>query len=187
MASTWGDEVISIVGKRLARVVRGKDRLGRFSSNKFGIVLYNCDAAGVEAIARRLMAVISDHVLDTSVGAVLIPEHATSAQNAMGRALRALDQGRDNRDNQFSCFVPCERQESKRQRNVAIADYIIRALNDRRMMIALQPIVTSRSHESELYECLLRMRRPDGSVVSASEFIQVAERPWSASRARIAP
>lgn len=191
-----GDEVISIVGKRLARVVRGKDRLGRFSSNKFGIVLYNCDAAGVEATARRLMAVISDHVLDTSmgavaatvsVGAVLIPEHATSAQNAMGRALRALDQGRDNRDNQFSCFVPCERQESERQRNVTIADDIIRALNDRRMMIALQPIVTSRSHEPELYECLLRMRRPDGSVVSASEFIQVAERPWSASRARIAP
>jgi diguanylate cyclase (GGDEF)-like protein len=179
-----GDEVISIVGKRLARVVRGKDRLGRFSSNKFGIVLHNCDAAGVEAIARRLMAVVRDNVVDTSVGAVaatvsvgavLIPEHATSAQNAMGRALRALDEGRDNRGDQFSRYVPCERQESERQRNVAIADDIIRALNDRRMMIALQPIVTSRSHEPELYECLLRMRRLDGSVVSASEFIHVAE------------
>jgi diguanylate cyclase (GGDEF)-like protein len=179
-----GDEVISIVGKRLARVVRGKDRLGRFSSNKFGIVLHNCDAAGVEAIARRLMAVVRDNVVDTSVGAVaatvsvgavLIPEHASSAQNAMGRALRALDEGRDNRGDQFSRYVPCERQESERQRNVAIADDIIRALNDRRMMIALQPIVTSRSHEPELYECLLRMRRLDGSVVSASEFIHVAE------------
>jgi len=42
-------------------------------------------------------------------------------------------------------------------------------------MIALQPIVTSRSHEPELYECLLRMRRLDGTVVSASEFVPVAE------------
>lgn len=179
-----GDEVIAIVGKRLGRVVRGKDRIGRFSSNKFGIVLHNCSAEGVEVISRRLRAVIGDNVVDTSVGAVaatisigavLLPEHASTAQNAMGRALQALDQGRENYHDQFTCYVPCERKESERQRNVAIADDIIRALNDRRMMIALQPIVTSLSHEPELYECLLRMRRLDGSVVSASEFIHVAE------------
>jgi EAL domain-containing protein (putative c-di-GMP-specific phosphodiesterase class I) len=109
------------------------------------------------------------------VGAVVLPEHAGSAQNAIGRALHALDVARNNRGNQFSCYVPCERKESERRRNVTIADEIIRALNDRRMMIALQPIVTSLSHEPELYECLLRMRRLDGSVVSASEFIHVAE------------
>lgn len=179
-----GDEVIAIVGKRLGRVVRGKDSIGRFSSNKFGIVLHDCNAKGVEAIARRLMAVAGDSIIDTSVGAVattisvgavLLPEHAANAQNAMGRALQALNTARASRGSQFSRYVPCERKETERQRNVAIADDIIRALNDRRMMIALQPIVTSRSHEPEFYECLLRMRRLDGSVVSASEFIPVAE------------
>jgi len=179
-----GDEVIAIVGKRLGRVLRGKDCIGRFSSNKFGIVLHNCDPQGVEAIARRLMAVIGDSVIDTSVGAVattlsvgavVVPEHASSPRNAIGRALQALDIGRANLGDWFSVYEPCERKESERQRNIAIADDIIRALNDRRMMIALQPIVTSRSHEPELYECLLRMRRLDGTVVSASEFIQVAE------------
>jgi len=179
-----GDEVIAIVGKRLGRVLRGKDCIGRFSSNKFGIVLHNCDPKGVEAIARRLMAVIGDSVIDTSVGAVaatlsvgavVVPEHASSPRNAIARALQALDIGRANLGDRFSAYEPCERKESERQRNVAIADDIIRALNDRRMLIALQPIVTSRSHEPELYECLLRMRRLDGTVVSASEFIQVAE------------
>ena len=52
---------------------------------------------------------------------------------------------------------------------------MVRALNDRRMILALQPIVTSRSHEPELYECLLRMKRLDGTIASASEFIPVAE------------
>jgi diguanylate cyclase (GGDEF)-like protein len=179
-----GDELIAIVGLRLGRVVRGKDCLGRFSSNKFGVVLHDCDAEGVEAIARRLMAVVGDSIVDTSVGAVaatvsigavLLPQNASSAQNAMGHALQTLDEARTNRSDHFCCYVPCERQESERRRNVGIADDIIRALNDRRMMIALQPIVTSRSHEPELYECLLRMRRLDGSVVSASEFIHVAE------------
>ncbi len=179
-----GDELIAVVGRRLGRVLRGKDCIGRFSSNKFGIVLHDCDAGGVEAIARRLMASIADSVVDTSVGAVaatisvgavIIPEHAASAQNAIGRALQALDVGRTNRGDRFSRYVPCERVELERRRNVVIADDIIRALNDRRMMIALQPIVTSRSHEPELYECLLRMRRLDGTVISASEFIGVAE------------
>lgn len=179
-----GDEVITIVGKRLPRVLRGKDCIGRFSSNKFGLVLHNCKAEGVEAIARRLMAAIGDSILDTSVGAVaatisigavILPDDATGAQSAVGRALSALDVARVNRGDQFSFYVPCERKETERKQNVAIADDIIRALNDRRMMIALQPIVTSRSHEPELYECLLRMRRMDGSVVSAGEFIPVAE------------
>lgn len=179
-----GDEVITIVGKRLASVLRGKDCIGRFSSNKFGIVLHACKAEGVEAIARRLMAAVGDSILDTSVGAVAatisigavtLPDDASSAQNAVGRSLDALDVARANRGDQFSFYVPCERKESDRRRNVGIADEIIRALNDRRMMIALQPIVTSRSHEPELYECLLRMRRLDGTVANASEFIPVAE------------
>ncbi len=126
-----GDELIAIVGRRLGRVVRGKDCLGRFSSNKFGVVLHDCDAEGVEAIARRLMAVVGDSIVDTSVGAVaatvsigavLLPQNASSAQNAMGHALQTLDQARTSRGDQFRCYVPCERQDSERRRNVGIAD-----------------------------------------------------------------
>ena len=36
-----GDEVIAIVGRRLARALRGRDCLGRFSSHKFGVILPN--------------------------------------------------------------------------------------------------------------------------------------------------
>jgi len=179
-----GDEVITIVGRRMGRALRGKDCIGRFSSNKFGIVLQDCSEEGVETIARRLMATVRDSVIDTSVGAVattisigavLLPEHAGSAQGAIGRALQALDIARSSRSDRFSLYQPCERRDSERRRAVAIADEIVRALNDRRMILALQPIVTSRSHEPELYECLLRMKRLDGTIASASEFIPVAE------------
>jgi diguanylate cyclase (GGDEF)-like protein len=179
-----GDEVITIVGRRIGRALRGKDCIGRFSSNKFGIVLTDCSVEGVEAITRRLMAAVRDSVIDTSVGAVaaslsvgavLLPDHAANAQSAIGRALQALDVARNSRSDRFSLYQPCERRESERRRSVAIADEVVRALNDRRMILALQPIVTSRSHEPELYECLLRMKRLDGSIASAAEFIPVAE------------
>jgi len=179
-----GDEVIAIVGRRLGRALRGKDCIGRFSSNKFGVVLQDCDATGIQSIAARLMATVGDSVIDTSVGAVatslsvggvLLPEQASNAQSAIGRCLQALDVARNNRSQRFNLYRPCERRESERRRAVGIADEIVRALNDRRMMLALQPIVTSRSHEPELYECLLRMKRLDGSIASASEFIHIAE------------
>ena len=179
-----GDEVITAVGRRIGRALRGRDCVGRFSSNKFGIVLTDCSKEGLEAIARRLMATIRDHVIETSVGAVavsisigavLLPDHAGNAQSAISRALQALDLVRGNRGDRLGLYQPCERRESERRRSIAIADEVVRALNDRRMILALQPIVTSRSHEPELYECLLRMKRLDGSIVSAGEFIPVAE------------
>jgi diguanylate cyclase (GGDEF)-like protein len=179
-----GDEVITIVGRRIGRALRGRDCVGRFSSNKFGIVLKDCSAEGAEAIARRIMAAVRDSVIDTSVGAVaisisvgavLLPQHAGNAQAATGRALQALDLARNNRSDRLILYTPCERRDSERRRAVAIADEVVRALNDRRMILALQPIVTSRSHEPELYECLLRMKRLDGSIASAAEFIPVAE------------
>ena len=45
-----GDEVITIAGRRMGRALRGKDCIGRFSSNKFGIVLQDCSKEGVETL-----------------------------------------------------------------------------------------------------------------------------------------
>ena len=179
-----GDEVITIVGRRIGHALRGRDCIGRFSSNKFGIVLQDCGVEGAEVIARRIMAAVRDSVIDTSVGAVatslsvgavLLPQHAGNSQAAIARALQALDLARHSHSDRLTLYQHCERRDSERRRSVAIADEVVRALNDRRMILALQPIVTSRSHEPELYECLLRMKRLDGTIASASEFIPVAE------------
>lgn len=180
-----GDEVIAIVGQRLATAVRGRDCLGRFSSNKFGIVLHGCDANEAVAVARRTIAAVERDVASTSagaiaatvfVGAVLIPNDANTTQDAIGRALQAIDMARVNPRERFYCYDPSAPREAERKRNIAIADEVIRALNDRRIMIALQPVVTAGGHDPEFYECLLRLRLPDGSVLDASEFVPVAEK-----------
>ena len=43
------------------------------------------------------------------------------------------------------------------------------------MRLALQPMIGAKTGKPELYECLLRMEKPDGSLVSAGEFVPVAE------------
>jgi EAL domain-containing protein (putative c-di-GMP-specific phosphodiesterase class I) len=52
---------------------------------------------------------------------------------------------------------------------------VISALDENRMQLALQPIVMTLTRRPALYECLLRMSKTDGSMVSAGEFIQMTE------------
>jgi diguanylate cyclase (GGDEF)-like protein len=179
-----GDEVIAIVGRRLSRALRGKDRIGRFSSNKFGILLEDCSKAAIETIAQRLMTTVRDSAIDTngraiaataSIGAVLVPRDAADAQAAIAGAMQALAAARNQCGDRFALFEPSEERDLERRNMIAIADEVVHALNDRRMLLALQPIVTSRHREPELYEGLLRMRRLDGSIVAAAEFMPAAE------------
>jgi diguanylate cyclase (GGDEF)-like protein len=179
-----GDEVIVLISRRLGRVLRVKDRIGRFASNRFGILLDHCPAEGIEPGASRLAASVRDHGLDTSagaiavtvsIGAVTLPGHAASAETAIAAATQALDTARARGEDAFALFEPTERRESERQRAISTANEIISALNDRRMILALQPIVAARSRLPQFYECLLRLKKLDGSIAAAADFIPVAE------------
>tara|TARA_B110000444_G_C18659015_1_gene509820 strand:+ start:319 stop:456 length:138 start_codon:yes stop_codon:yes gene_type:complete len=45
---------------------------------------------------------------------------------------------------------------------MSITKEVQEALLDNRLILAYQPIVDTIAGEARLYECLLRMRRPDG-------------------------
>ena len=185
-----GDEVIAETGRLIASQLRGGDTLGRYSSNKFGIILNDCGPGAMRVAAERFMKTVSEATITTSacplsvsisIGGVLLPDHADTVQQAIGRALEALDRTRTSRLNRFVAFEANESREIKRRQNLALADEIMAALNENRMLMALQPIVCTKSHRPELYECLLRMEKPDGTIVSAGSFIEVAEQLGLAS------
>ena len=179
-----GDEVIAATARIIRARLRGGDTIGRYSSNKFGIILNECGPAAMRVAAERFMKAVRDTTIKTSacqlsatisIGGVLLPEQARTTHQALSHALQALDQARTRRTEAFAAFEPNAARETTRQRNITIADDVISALDQNRMLIALQPMVTCGRREAALYECLLRMERPDGVIVSAGEFIAVAE------------
>lgn len=179
-----GDEVIVAVGERLSRALRGSDIIGRIAGNKFGAVLSNCSEVEIDTVAERIRDAVRTDVIDTragqvaatcSVGAVWLPEHASSSQEAMLRAEQALDRGRATGRNGFAVYQKSHHRERARLKLMGTADEVISALKDDRIVLAYQPIVTSGSHETSHYECLVRMIGRDGSVVSAGQFIPAAE------------
>jgi diguanylate cyclase (GGDEF)-like protein len=89
------DEVITAVAKRIHSQLRAKDHLGRYSGNKFGLILNNCTIEDMRVAAERVLATTRDQVVSTSVGPVAVtvtvggitaPRHARGPQSRSGSA-----------------------------------------------------------------------------------------------------
>ena len=179
-----GDQVIAGAARQIKEKLRGGDIVGRYSSNKFGIILTECGPGAMRIAAERFMRGVRDVTIKTSacqltatlsIGGVVVPSQASSVQQALNFALQALDRAKSKRFDCFMAYEPSAAAETSRRRSSAIADDVIEALDDNRMRLVLQPMIGAKSGKPELYECLLRMEKLDGSLVSAGEFIPVAE------------
>jgi diguanylate cyclase (GGDEF)-like protein len=178
------DEAIVAVGERLAGSLRATDLIGRTAGNKFGLLVRDCSEREVALVAERLRAAVRSDVISTragtvsatiSVGAVCLPANASSSQEAMLRAEEALDHARAKGRDGFAIYTRSPQRETARLRLMTIADEVVAALNDKRLVFAYQPIVSAKAREPVHHECLLRMLRPDGTVVSAGHFIPAVE------------
>jgi diguanylate cyclase (GGDEF)-like protein len=179
-----GDEVIAATGRVIKKSMRGGDIIGRYSSNKFGIILNDCGPGAMRIASERFMKAVREATISTtlcqlsattSIGGVLIPDHAQNVHQAISHALQALHSAKARRGECVCSYEPSPQRESARKRNITIADEVISALDENRMQLALQPIVSTATRRPALYECLLRMAKADGTIVSAGEFIQMTE------------
>ena len=135
------DEVIAAVATRIRSQLRGKDHLGRFSGNKFGVILNNCTPDDMLVAADRLLAGARDDVVQTSAGPVAVtvtiggvtaPRHARNVAEVLARAQDALDSAKAKRRGSFQAYRPNPERDAQRQENVRATDEIIKALNERR-------------------------------------------------------
>ena len=179
------DKVIVEISKRLVGVLGPNDQIGRVAGTKFGIIIADCDAACMRQICVRLLNSVRESVVETrsgviaasvSIGAVSLPEHATDANVAMACAEAALDASRRLGKSSWSAFSEKTDVISMRRRNTHMSDVILTALNERRIELAFQPIVTDLGEAPRKFECLIRMRGEGGKEIPAPEFIPAAER-----------
>jgi len=179
-----GDEVIATTAQTIKKKLRGGDCIGRYSSNKFGIILHDCSPSAMRIASERFMSAVRETPIKTSacqvaaalsIGGVLIPDHATTVHQATSHALWALDRAKARRHDNYTPYEPNADKETTRRRNIFIADEVTAALDENRMLLVLQPMVNCQTRQPDLFECLLRIEQPDGSIYSAGEFIPVAE------------
>ena len=179
------DEAINAVAKRLHAKMRGGDQLGRFSGNKFAIILNNCTPDDMEKAAERLVAGVRDDVVRTAagpvavtvtVGGVTAPRHAANIAEIQARAQETLDRAKAKRPGSYQIYRPNVEREALRRENVRAADEIVTALNERRILLAFEPVIDATTRQPAFHECLMRIRRADGTLAPTGEVIPIAER-----------
>jgi diguanylate cyclase (GGDEF)-like protein len=179
------DQAIAEVAKRLHGRMRGKDKLGRFSGSKFGLVLRDCTPDDMATAAGRFLPAVRDDLVSTSAGAIAVtatiggviaPRHARSVADLLARARETLDTARNKHRGGFLAYQPSVEREAQRRENVRATDEIVTALNERRIFLAYETVVAAGDRQPAFYECLMRIRRGDGTLVGAGDIVPVAER-----------
>ncbi len=179
------DEVIVGVGQRLRGLARRVDAVGRYSGNKFGLVLHNCSKERLIAVTERLLASVRDQVIQTSrgpvattisAGCISLPAHAQTIEQALSHAEEALTVAKQMHRDSYVIYTPSREREKTRQYNMNVTDELISALNERRICLAYQPVVSSVTGETMMHECLIRLVQPDGSIAAAGNFVPIAEK-----------
>ena len=179
------DEVIVEASRRIAATLSPGALVGRVAGTKFGVFLKSADPERVREACVRLLNVLRERVIDTqkgsvaasiSIGAVETPRDADSAHKAMACAEAALDSAKRLGRSSYASFSEKTDVVTMRRRNTHMSDVILTALNERRVRLAFQPIVSDIGEAPSKFECLIRMRAVDGREVPAPEFIPAAER-----------
>jgi diguanylate cyclase (GGDEF)-like protein len=178
------DQVLVAVASRLRSHVRDGDAVGRYSGNKLGVILMNCGEAEIRGIAERFHATIRDNVVTTdagpvaitvSIGAVSLPAHGRTIDRAVVCAQEALHDARQKGFGRFCIYSESAAREIRHRSNAALSTELVSALNERRFCLAFQPIIDIATGSAHSYEALLRLRRANGTLTPASDFIALAE------------
>ncbi len=171
-----GDQVLRVVARRLEAGLREDDWLARWGGEEFLIFLRNADQQEAAYVMQRLMGHVKAQPIATAAGDVALTLSA-------GIGLPARD------DSDFHAAVEladsCLYQAKSNGRDrVEIRDVgstrwpaqvIKRALRDKSLRMASQVIVDLETGRAVADEVLARVELPDGQLVTAGEFVEVAE------------
>ncbi len=178
------DEAIATVGRRLAANVRAVDVVAHFAGGKFAALLSAGAEESLTIAAARLMQRVSAEPIATSagplrvgvrVGAVLAPRHGRSACSLLQHAEEAFEMAAGE-PRRFAVYTPGQAISEANRREAALADEILAALNQRRVLVAYQPVVAAADGRVAFYEALLRVRQEDGEIVGPAAYLPVAEK-----------
>jgi diguanylate cyclase (GGDEF)-like protein len=177
-------EVVEAVLGRMNQELRRTDIVIRYATNRFAAILTRCEEKDLMTAAGRIIAAVSGASVQTStgmmpltmmVGAVTGMLGGRSGRIMLRRAEEALDKARQT-SSDLVIYAPDHIRERQRSQERTIADDVLKALNDKRLVLARQPIVHASTRSVAFNEGLLRMIAESGEIISAGTVIPAFER-----------
>lgn len=180
-----GDAVLKVAMERMRSVMRRRDRFARYAGNRFALALRGCSQDQARIAADRLRRAVSDEPIETVrgpvrvhllVGSATAPDHALDASGLLRRAEQGLTIAKRRLGPAIVSYDPnAVRGPDRRAPDEGLID-IVRLLNERRIVMARQPVVDATTRRTVFGEALLRVRHADGSILGAGHVIPATER-----------
>lgn len=179
-----GDGLLKSAAQRLSQAFPAPHMIARIEGGSFALALMNCRDDEVVPRVQEMLKELCDKPYASPHGelyaqftvgsAGVMPE--ADIDTLFSKSKLAVDAAMA-KGQSYLAYSPVLHGRPKDQpRSATSSEDIIAALNDRRISLAYQPIVHAKTHALHHYECLLRLKRDDGEIVSAGEFIMAAER-----------
>lgn len=184
---TAGDELLRQLAAVLKRKVRDTDLLARLGGDEFGILLRYCDIEKARAIADDIRRTIKEfrfawvgHAFEvgSSVGVVAIDSESKNVSELLSAADVACYVAKDQGRNRVHVYQPDDKELSQRRGEMRWVSRITHALNNERLRLFYQPIISVSPDATVLphYEILVRLCDESGALVPPTAFIPAAER-----------
>ena len=180
-----GDLLIKRVGQTLAGMVRARDVVARIGSDKFGILLENCDLPTAKTVMKKISHAVSSidmewegesHEVSVSIGIAPINAQAQSVASLLNAAETARNVSKERGRNSIHVLDLEDSDLLRRKEQIRWVGRIQSALRDDRFLLyaqLIQPLKTSA--DKPHYEILVRMQDDDGSAIPPAMFLPAAE------------
>ncbi len=180
----FGDKFLQTVANILEEEKRDEDIVARYGGDEFTIILPECDENGALTVANRISKRIESEKLiapdgsrvgiTISVGICVYPTHTLSQKDMFIIADSMMYQAKEEGKN--SIKIPNENDVSNiLKTNQEKSSLLIRAIENDEIYPYFQPIKPANSkNDLVIHELLMRINQ-DGRIVSAFEFIEIAE------------
>ena len=180
----FGDKFLQTIADILEEEKRPEDVAARYGGDEFTIILPECDENGALTVAKRIAERIANKKLiapdntkvglTISTGICVYPQHTMSQTDMFVIADAMMYQAKEEGKN--SIRIPDQKDISSILRNnQEKSSLLIKAIENDQIEAYFQPIKPSLSNNDlVIHELLMRINQ-DGRIVSAYEFIEIAE------------
>jgi diguanylate cyclase (GGDEF)-like protein/PAS domain S-box-containing protein len=175
-----GDLLVRQVASRLAVAIRPGDTLARIGGEEFVVVCDRVTAPLIEAIARRVLVVLSEptgadgHGLNVSAGVgIAVADETSTPETLLRDSCAAMYRAKASGHGGVVVFDETVRADAQRRSATALS--LRHAIERGELTVHYQPIVDLATGNLVSAEALARWTDPIRGPVSPAEFIPIAE------------
>lgn len=180
-----GDELLRQLSRQLSKRTRKNDTLARLGGDEFGILMEHCDVKQAHRVADEIRKVVESFqfiwnsqmfTIGVSIGMTQIDQQTISATEVLKQADSACFAAKRSGRNCVYLYQHDDAQLVEQAGEFRWVNEIKEALNESRMALFVQPIISLHKQRKQRYEVLVRLCSRQGTLITPGAFLPTAER-----------